>query len=123
MTQTQTPMTTKQRNTPAQNEQDYINLLDLFYLCLAKWQWFVLSLVVCLSAAVFYLLTVQPVYTRSAAILVKDDTKGKSVTSELESFSDLGLFTAHSNVNDEIGTLQMPDLMCEVVSRIHLDMD
>ena len=81
------------------------------------------SLAVCLGIAVWYLLTTPPVYTRSASILIKDDSKGKSASTDMETFSDFGLFTSNTNVNNEMGTLQSPDLMREVVSRLHLDMD
>ena len=116
-------MVTVQRNTPAQNPQDFIRIQDLFYLCLGKWRWFVVSLTVCLGIAGWYLLTTPPVYTRSASILIKDDSKGKSASGEMETFADFGLFTSNTNVNNEMGTLQSPDLMREVVSRLHLVMD
>lgn len=115
-------MATLQRNTPAQSPQDFIRIQDLFYLCLGKWHWFVVSLAVCLGIAICYLLTTPPVYTRSASILIKDDSKGKSAPTDMETFSDFGLFTSNTNVNNEMGTLQSPDLMREVVSRLRLDM-
>ncbi len=116
-------MATVQRNTSAQSPQDFIRIQDLFYLCLGKWHWFVISLVVCLGVAVWYLLTTPPVYTRSASILIKDDSKGKTASTDMETFADFGLFTSNTNVNNEMGTLQSPDLMREVVSCLHLDMD
>ena len=66
---------------------DFIRIQDLLYLCLAKWKWFVLSLAVTVGIAVFYLLRTPAVYTRTASVLIKDDSKGKSVSSDLESFS------------------------------------
>ena len=112
-----------QKKKPIQNQQESISLQDLFYLCLGKWHWFIISLAVCLGTAVWYLLTTPPVYTRSASILIKDDSKGKSASGDMETFADFGLFTSNTNVNNEMGTLQSPDLMREVVSRLHLDMD
>ena len=95
-------MVTQQRNTPVQSPQDFIRIQDLFYLCLGKWHWFVVSLAVCLGIAVWYLLTTPPVYTRSASILIKDDSKGKSASTDMETFSDFGLFTSNTNVNNEM---------------------
>lgn len=116
-------MTTVQRNTPGQSPQDFICIQDLFYLCLGKWHWFVISLAACLGIGVCYLLTTEPIYIRSASILIKDDSKGKSTAADMETFTDFGLFTSNTNVNNEMGTLQSPDLMREVVSRLHLDTD
>ena len=41
----------------------------------------------------------------------------------MESFADLGLFTTNTNVNNEMGTLRSPDVMHEVVTRLHLEMN
>ncbi len=116
-------MATIQKNIQVQNVQDFMHIQDLLYLCLAKWHWFVISLAVCLGTAVWYLLTTPPVYSSSASMLIKDDSKGSSASGDAGAFSDLGLFTTNSNINDEMGTLRSPDLMREVVSRLHLDMD
>jgi len=116
-------MATVKKNTSLQNQQDFMRIQDLFYLCLVKWHWFVISLLVCLGVAAYYLLTTPPVYTHHASILIKDDSKGNSSSNTMESFSDFGLFTTSTNVNNEMGMLNSPDLMREVVSRLHLDMD
>lgn len=116
-------MTTTQRNASAQSQQDFVRIQDILYLCLCKWYWFVLSLAVCLGVAIWYILITPPVYTRSASILIKDESQGKSSSSGLEQFGDFGMFTSSTNIYNEIGTLQSPDLMREVVARLHLDMD
>ena len=102
---------------------DFIRIQDLLYLCLTKWKWFVLSLAVTVGIAVFYLLRTPAVYTRTASVLIKDDSKGKSVSSDLESFSEFGLFQSSTNVNNELVALQSPAVMTEVVKRLHLDMN
>ena len=105
-----------------QNTQDSIRIQELLFLCLAKWHWFVISLIVCMGVAVAYLLRTPPVYTRTASILIKESSKGKSVSTDME-FNELGMFTTKSNVNNEKGMFKSPDLMREVVTRLHLDMN
>ena len=116
-------MATIQNKSTVQNTQDFITIQDLFYLCLDKWHWFAMSLALCLGVATFYLLRTPSVYVRTASILIKDDSKGKSSSTDMESFSDLGLFTTNTNVYNEMGTLKSPDIMREVVSRLHLEMN
>jgi len=111
-----------QKNSPAAQQQDFIRLQDLLYLCLARWRWFVLSLVACVGLAVAYLLVTPSVYTRSASIRIKDDSKSGSSSRSLDEFADFGIFTSSTNVIDEIETLKTPDLMLEVVQRLRLDM-
>lgn len=114
----------QQHTRPAVKTDDFIRIQDLYYLCLAKWRWFVLSLVVCLGIAVIYLLKTPPVYTRTASLLIKEDSKGQSLSSDVgATFSDLGLFQSNTNVNNELISLQSPAVMFDVVKRLHLEVD
>lgn len=57
-------------------QEDFLRIQDLLGLCLGKWWWFVISLGVTLSVAVLYLMMTPSVYTRSAAVMIKDNSKG-----------------------------------------------
>lgn len=117
-------MPESQHTRPAAKADDFIRIQDLYYLCLARWKWFVLSLVVCLGIAAIYLLKTPPVYTRTASLLIKEESKGQSLSGDVGSaFSDLGLFQANTNVNNEVISLQSPAVMYDVVKRLHLDVD
>ena len=101
-----------------------IDIKDLLFLCLAKWKWFVVSLVITLSFACFYLLTTPPVYQQSASLLIKEDAKGQSIGSDVASvFSGLGLSQGQTNVNNELIALQSPELLYEVGRRLSLDVN
>ncbi len=115
-------MAIAQKNNAAQTNTDFLRIKDILYICLAKWQWFVLSLAVCLGGATVYLLRTVPVYTRTATILIKDDSNGNTAGANMTSFGDLGLVTTTSNVANEIATFKSPDLMREVAARLALNM-
>jgi len=100
---------------------DFIRIQDLFYLCLNKWYWFVISLAVTVGVAVVYLLPPPPVYTRSASLLIKEDSKGNSLGDAAGLMGDFDLFQTNTNVNNEIQSLQSPAVMLDVVKRLHLD--
>ena len=54
--------------------------------------------------------------------MIKDESKGQSLSGEVGgSFSDLGLFQANTNVNNELISLQSPAIMLDVVNRLRLD--
>ena len=117
-------MSETQHIRPAAKADDFIRIQDLYYLCLAKWRWFVASLIVCLGIAFIYLLKTPPVYTRTASLLIKEESKGQSLSGDVgASFSDLGLFRSNTNVNNELISLQSPAVMYDVVKRLHLDVD
>lgn len=107
--------TTKNKQT-----DDFLRIQDLFYLCLAKWKWFVISFVVTCGIAVLYLLRTPSVYTRTASVLIKEDSKGNSISSGMETFSEFGLFQSSTNVNNELLAFQSPAVMTEVVKRLQL---
>ena len=65
-------------NVPAEGNEDSINfsIHDLIQMVIGNWFWFLLSTVVCLSCALFYIYTAPKVYNRTATILIKDGKKG-----------------------------------------------
>ena len=71
--------------------------------------------------AVVYLLTTPPVYTRSASLLIKEDSKGNSISDATGVLGDIDLFQTSTNVNNEMQSLQSPAVMLDVVKRLHLD--
>ena len=107
---------------PKQSE-DFMRIQDLLSLCMSNWYWFAFSLLITLGIAILYIKVTPPVYTRSASILIKEDSNGKSLSSDVGSFADLGLIQANTNVNNEIISLRSPSLMTDVVKRLHLNID
>ena len=100
---------------------DSIKLQDLWGLFYPKWHWFALSLFVTFSVATIYLLRTPSVYTRTASILIKDDSQSGSAFNSNSEFSDLGIFKSNTNINNELLTLKSPTLMVEVVNRLGLN--
>ena len=117
-------MATQYDNIQLEENESSMGIKDFFYLCLAKWRWFVLSLVVVLGAAALYLLTTPPVYTRSTSLLLKfEQGPRSSITDAAGVLGDLNLFQSYTNVNNEILSLQSPALMTEVVKRLGLNVN
>mgnify|MGYP006988153437 CR=1 FL=1 len=68
-------MTVNQKNIKPGQQDDFLRIQDLLYLCLARWKWFVLSLAVTIGVATAYLLRTPTVYTRTASVLIKEIPK------------------------------------------------
>lgn len=110
------------RTSVGKSAEDFIRLQDLWGMFFQKWYWFALSLFVALATASLYLLSTPNVYTRTAAILVKDDSKNNSSASAMNNeFADMGIFKSNTNINNELLTLKSPTLMTEVVKRLGLN--
>lgn len=100
-----------------------VRLSDVIKITLHHWPWIVLSVVVCVSLATFYVLRSQPTYKRFSQIVIKDDSGGSSLGSQLSAFAGMGMLGSSTNIRDEINKLQSPDLMETVVRRLNLDMN
>ncbi|WP_279069977.1 GumC family protein [Alistipes timonensis] len=115
-------MTEQQINSPQQQGNDEmtgaVTLHDIIRMVIANWYWFVLSALVCLSLAYYYLASTPKIYSRTATILVKDSRKGGDL--ELTAFSDLAGFQNRRSVDNEVFILQSRRLMTEVVKRLDL---
>lgn len=108
----------------APQEENPMSIRDIWNLCINNWKWFVLSVIVCLAAAAFYILRSVPVYNRSSSVLIKEDSRSGSVSADISSaFSDLGLGNSSVNVNNELINFTSPDLLMQVVRNLNLDVN
>ena len=105
--------------------QEDINIQDIIGLCINRWYWFVISLILCTGIAIGYLMITPPIFSRSASLLIKEDSKNSpsSINEELNNVGNLGLFAQNTNVNNEMVYIKSPDLILQVVKRLHLDIN
>ena len=61
-----------------QDEQSIFSFQNLFAMLVLNWQWFLLSLIICVCGALIYLRYVEPVYQVSARMLIKDENKKRN---------------------------------------------
>lgn len=104
-------------------DEEMFSLKDFCKLCLSKWKWFLLSLIVLLALGVLYIARKEPVYSRSMEILVKDQDAGGGIADISSAFSSLGLVSSNTKVNNELISLTSPAVMMEVVKRLDLTMN
>lgn len=107
-------------NKSVHKNEEFISIADLLRMCLSKWYWFAVSIVITVSIGYLYVKTTPPTYVRSASIMVKDDSKG-SLSAEASAFREIGLMQTNTNVNNEIISMTSSDVMTEVVKRLGLD--
>lgn len=124
--ETTIPTAINKENSNTHDTQANVNMTikDFLLACLFRWKWFVLSVIIALILAGLYLAKKQPIYTRSAEVLIKN-TKGGggSLSSELSGLSEMGIFSASSSVSNELIVMKSPALLMEVVRRMNLDVN
>ena len=107
---------------PRQHKDEFISIKDLWYLSLYHWPWFAISLVLCLSAGIYYLKTTSKVYLREASVLIKQEGKGNStMRDQSEEFSDIGFLLNKTNIYNEQRHLQSLDILMEVSRQLSLN--
>lgn len=100
---------------------DSFNLKEELEVYLRHWRWFVLGVVVFVTAAFLYLRYAIPQYKAVATMLVQDERKG-GLASELSAFSDLGLLAnVKSNVDNEIEVIKSRRLIASAIRDLSLD--
>jgi tyrosine-protein kinase Etk/Wzc len=97
-----------------------VNVKDIFFKYSRNWGWFVVSVILCLSLAVLYLQYAATEYRIDSTILIGDDKKGADVSQMGNLFSDLEIFQAGKNIDDEIEVLKGKTLMQRVIRELNL---
>ena len=87
-----------------------------------NWQWFVLSLIICLSAAAIMLRYTTPMYQSYAKLLIKDDNNGgrRGGRSYIANSSTLGMMTNTEGIDNEMEILKSTALATEAVKQLKL---
>ena len=104
-------------------ETDGFDLKNFLYICLSKWYWFLISLAVCMGIGYFYLLKQPNIYTRSADVMIKTSRNSGGSSSNPMLFGDFDMLSTRSTISNEIVVFKSPDLIRDVVRRLHLDMN
>lgn len=114
-------------NTYTEDRSDYqkkdqvVNLKQFLYLCLSNWQWFVISIIICLGLAFLYIMHAAPTYKRNALVMIRTNDDGNSMSANTAMLQDLGINNGNTPVENEIAIIGSPDLMREVVRRLNLN--
>jgi len=107
----------------AEEEQSSFSLRTLYTIVILNWQWFVLSVVICLGAAYLYLRYKTPTYNVMTKILIKDDGNSKMrrpSVNGIESMSNLGTITTGYGIANEQEILRSTIVGVQVVRNLKL---
>ena len=102
------------------NFKSETNLKEVLWKYIIRWPWILISVALSVSVCYFYLRYTQPLYEASSTILLRDESKGRSID-ELSTFSDLGIINTKSNLENEIEILKSRTLMQRVCRQLNLN--
>lgn len=95
------------------------NLQETLLKYLAHWQWFALSVILCLTCTWFYLRYATWVYEITATVMINDEKKGGRNTAS-PALEELGFMSSGGNIDNEIEILKSKSLIQNVVSELNL---
>ena len=102
-------------------KSSFFTFSNLFAMVVLNWHWFLLSLVVFVAAAWFYLRYTEPVYELSARILIKEDNSQKKNTLQSMSQTDgFGFMSNSTGIDNEIQVIRSRMLLREAVKDLKL---
>lgn len=98
-----------------------LSFANLWTVIVLNWQWFLLSLLICVLSAWLYLRYTTPVYQVSARILIKDDNSQKSNSAQmLSNMEEMGFLTNSAGIDNEVEVLRSRILVRDVVKDLKL---
>ena len=102
-------------------ERNGLNFQTIFAALVLNWQWFLLSLIICICGALIYLRYTEPVYKVSARMLIKDENRNRNNAGQLlAGVEDLGFLSNSTGVDNEMEVLQSRVLLREVVKDLKI---
>lgn len=109
----------------AVNEERDDSLLNFQFLIktfILNWQWFLLSLIITMSAAMIYVRYSLPVYQVSAKVLIKDEdnTSSRGRSNQIMNTNTLGILTSTDGFDNELEILKSKSLAEETVLDLKL---
>lgn len=108
-------------NTTAMGGGVKLNLMDLVRLICRYWYWMAATTVLALLIAWVKLKSTEPVFTRTASVLIKDKRSGGRVGGEAQVFQEVSFLGGSASVENEMLIFKTERLSREVVRRLGLE--
>ena len=108
--------------TDLQNEQSMFSFQNLFAMLVLNWQWFLLSMFICVCGALIYLRYATKNYQVSAKMLIKDDDSRRrsSANQMLANMQDFGFMSNSAGIENEVEILKSRVLARDAVMDLKL---
>lgn len=107
-----------------QEKSSPFSFANLWTVIVLNWQWFLLSLLICVLSSWLYLRYTMPTYQMSARVLIKSDNSKSSSASQVQSEDqEFGFLSNSTGIQNEVEVLRSRVLLREVVRELKLYTD
>ena len=101
-------------------EESAFSFQAIFAMLVLNWQYFLLSIFICLCGALIYLRYATPVYQVSAKMLIKEENRSRRSANMLNSMQEFGIMTNSAGIENEMEILQSRVLARDAVVDLKL---
>lgn len=102
-------------------KSSFLSFANLWTIIVLNWQWFVLSMSICILSGWLYLRYTMPTYQMSERILIKSDNSKSSSVSQVQADNqDFGFLSNSTGIENEVEVLRSRTLLREVVRDLKL---
>ena len=102
-------------------KSSFFSFANLWSIIVLNWQWFVLSMAICILSGWLYLRYTMPTYQMSERILIKSDNSKSSSVSQVQADNqDFGFLSNSAGIENEVEVLRSRTLLREVVRDLKL---
>lgn len=98
-------------------------LRNAWFLSLAHWKWFLLSVVITLSGAYYYLLCTPKTYVTSASVLIKPDNSSENTPEQILARQRMVVGSNEAEMTNKILVLSSATITRTVAERLNLDVE
>lgn len=102
------------------NNDSELSLRMIWVMLLLHWQWFLLSLVICLSGTYLYLRYKQPTYSSVVKVLIKEDGEQARSMSSAMDLTQIGIISNSNGFDNELEILRSKNLATRTVKSLKL---
>ena len=102
------------------NQENALSFQNLFAMLVLNWQWFLLSLFICVCGALIYLRYATPSYQVSAKMLIKDEDNRRPTNQMLANMQDFGFLSNSAGIDNEVEILGSRLLARDAVNDLKL---
>jgi capsular exopolysaccharide synthesis family protein len=102
-------------------KSSFFSFANLWTIIVLNWQWFLLSLLICILSGWLYLRYTMPTYQMSERILIKSDNSQSSNVSQVQAENqEFGFLSNSTGIQNEMEVLRSRTLLREVVRDLKL---
>ncbi len=103
-----------------QEEKSSFDFQSIYTALVLNWEWFLLSLVICVGLAAIYLRYTTPIYQAYAKMLIKEEDSNRGGRNSLMNATNLGMISNSAGIDNEMEVLKSHSIAEQAVRDLKL---